>query len=75
MNQKRLYLCTRPSLAALLIGKGYTATKQKNPWNESRDAWTFDLTPPLADEIEQYFHRIGKGTPGTIVQFRKEMNP
>lgn len=63
------YYCTRPRLASLLMEKGYAADLKLNPWNKTKRAWVFPLTPDLAETVLNYYTEIGQRAPAIIQQY------
>ena len=58
MKQSDYYLCTRPSLASLLMGKGYTCKRVPNPFSPKRMAWQFENGNDLQEIVSAYYANI-----------------
>jgi hypothetical protein len=57
------FFCTRPTLAEILIRKGFEAETTTNPWSPERTAWRFHITHELADNVRKYYGGLGKPLP------------
>lgn len=62
MKQKQ-FLCTRPSLAALLQQHGQKGEQTISPWDPQRTAWLFDITPELMNVAQQYYGSLNRPLP------------
>ncbi len=69
------YLCTRPTLAALMMQQGHTVERIKNPFADvgHEYAWIIDLTDRSAEAIRAYYDQIGKPVPRVVSNFIAEV--
>lgn len=58
MTQKDFYLCTRPSLASILMENGYTCKRVPNPFSPKRMAWQFKNGDDLQEIVSDYYASI-----------------
>lgn len=72
MKQNWNYLCTRPRLAARLIGAGFEAKETTNPWHPTLMAWEFSASVDLCHAVATFYEEIGKPVPKTVSDFLKE---
>ena len=68
----KMYLCTRPQLAALLQSNGHTARPTVNPWKPNLNAWLFPLNKEAAEIIDTYYKGISKETPANVREMLDE---
>ena len=62
----KMYLCTRPLLAACLQAKGHKAEVSVNPWKPKMTAWLFVLNKEAAEIIVSYYESIGRKAPARV---------
>lgn len=65
----KMYLCTRPQLAALLQSNGHPSRKTVNPWKPNMDAWLFDLNADTARIVADHYRTIGLHVPPNIERY------
>ena len=68
----KMYLCTRPLLAARLQAKGFKAESAVNPWKPKMTAWLFELNEGTAEIIVSYYESIGQKAPAQVREMLDE---
>lgn len=59
IESNKHYVCTRPSLAGILMECGYTATQTTNPYDPKRKAWIFKgADARLSAIVSDYYGKI-----------------
>ena len=63
----KTYLCTRASLASILLDSGEEGHVVANPFNTSLMAWQFKITPTLVQTVSSFYQDIGKPIPSSLI--------
>ena len=66
MNKQNIFLCTRSTLARILMEAGVNGVRVINPYNPQYWAWEFEITPVVISVTMDFYKSIGKPLPKSI---------
>ena len=72
MEEMKIFVCTRATLAAELMRKGYEWRKTINPFKPDLLAWAFDIDKDLAHIVSAYYAERGSQPPAAIRAYLRE---
>ncbi len=63
VHKRKVFLCTRPTLARLLMESGEVGNKVINPYRPEYWAWEFKITPTVLSVATDYYKSIEQPLP------------
>ncbi len=66
MNNQNVFLCTRSTLARILMEAGVNGVRVINPYNPQYWAWEFEITPTVISVTTDFYKSIEKPLPKSI---------
>ena len=66
------FFTTRPNLATLLFSHDHIGRRVPHPWQPGRGAWSFIYTDELAADVLEYYQKIGKEPPRSLLYCMKK---
>lgn len=72
VEELKIFICTRASLAAELMRKGYEGRETINPFKPDLLAWTFEIDKDLAHIVSSYYAERGSQPPAVIREYVSE---
>lgn len=71
-NRKKLFMITQPTVAGILMAKGYEPKKIPSPFNADKYAWLFTASLDFLRDAEACYIECGKNVPGVLYRFIRD---
>lgn len=68
-NRKKLFMITQPTVAGILMAKGYQPKKTPSPFDADKFVWLFTASLEFLRDAEACYIECGKNVPSVLYRF------
>lgn len=73
-NRKKLFMITQPTVAGILMAKGYQPKKTPSPFDADKFVWLFPASIDFLKDAEAGYIECGKNVPGVLHRFLSDFD-